>query len=257
MAVHRSLTLSNPNSKKEVNERVTISVITAAYNAVGHLPKLVESLRAQTDKDFEWVVADGDSTDGTLDLLKSITDLKIIISSHPDFGLYDAINRAIKIASGEYYIVAGADDRFFPNAIKDYRIAALESAADIVTAKVSTGGGLLQVKKGKSWLYGSRAFVSAHAIGSMIRKKLHLQFGYYSKRFTISADDYFMQLACRGGAGVYIASFIAGEFTGRGVSNTDVAGTLSEGFRVQLIMEKKFPQVVIFLLRLIKNYRRI
>ena len=46
-------------NRNQAGRQVTISVITATFNAGGHLPKLIESLRAQTDKDFEWVVADG------------------------------------------------------------------------------------------------------------------------------------------------------------------------------------------------------
>lgn len=73
-------------------------VNTATCNAAKHLPKLIESLRRQTDKDFEWVIANGASTDGTRELLQSVTDIEIVISSQTDFGIYDALNRAIKKA---------------------------------------------------------------------------------------------------------------------------------------------------------------
>lgn len=242
---------------KKTDKPVTISVITATYNAAAHLPKLIESLRAQTDKDFEWVVADGSSSDGTLGLLKDAADISITVSSQPDFGIYDALNRAIKISKGEYYLVVGSDDFLFPNAIEDYRKAIQESGADIVTATVMAQERQLKPKKGKAWLYGSRAFVSAHSVGSLFRKSLHTKFGYYSKMFPVSAEDLFTQKACRNGASCYNARFIAGEFTTAGLSNTDIIAALTDGFRVQLLMEKKFPQLIIFLLRLIKNYRRL
>jgi glycosyltransferase involved in cell wall biosynthesis len=50
---------------------IKLSIITATYNAAKHLPRVIDSLAAQTDQDFEWVVADGASTDGTLDLLRT------------------------------------------------------------------------------------------------------------------------------------------------------------------------------------------
>ena len=56
-----------------------ITVVTATYNCVSQLPGLLESLRSQTDRDFEWVVADGGSGDGTLELLRAATDLNILI----------------------------------------------------------------------------------------------------------------------------------------------------------------------------------
>ncbi|OYV85676.1 MAG: hypothetical protein B7Z63_05145 [Ignavibacteriae bacterium 37-53-5] len=97
-----------PLSDSETEKQPTISVVTATWNAAQHLPGLITSLQGQTDKEFEWVVADGASDDGTLELLRSVTGLNIVISSQQDFGIYDALNRAIRIASGDYYIVCGA-----------------------------------------------------------------------------------------------------------------------------------------------------
>lgn len=111
-----------------------ISVVTATRNAVKFLPTLIESLRGQTDKDFEWVVADGASSDGTLDLLRSVNDLDIVVTSQSDYGIYDALNRAISASSGTYYIVAGADDSFDFDAIAHFRKAIDQSQADIVTS---------------------------------------------------------------------------------------------------------------------------
>jgi glycosyltransferase involved in cell wall biosynthesis len=82
--------------------RFSLSIVTATFNSEKNLPVLVESLRRQTDSDFEWVIADGGSTDGTLSILGKIDDLAIVLSSEPDFGIYDALNRAISLASGEY-----------------------------------------------------------------------------------------------------------------------------------------------------------
>lgn len=77
---------------KNSTHKYKLSVITATYNAIEYLPSLIECLRKQEDQDFEWVVADGASTDGTLELLESITDLNIVITSQEDFGIYDALN---------------------------------------------------------------------------------------------------------------------------------------------------------------------
>lgn len=92
------------------NYNVDLSVVTATYNAVQHLPNLIKSLRDQSDRDFEWVVMDGGSTDGTIELLKLVEDIKIVFKSQKDFGIHDALNRAVKVSSGTYYLVVGADD---------------------------------------------------------------------------------------------------------------------------------------------------
>ena len=188
-----------------------ISVVTATRNAAQHLPKLIASLRGQTDKDFEWVVADGESDDGTLELLRSVTDIRIVISSQPDSGIYDALNRAIGIASGEYYIVCGADDFFHSDAIANYREAILRSHADIIVADYMYASERVSAKGGPSWIFGQSSFIAGHTLATAFRKDLHLSFGTYSGKYPIGADQLFVLTACKGGASRLHAGFVAGE----------------------------------------------
>lgn len=239
------------------SQNFKISVITATYNAVAVIPGLIDSLRGQIDKDFEWVVADGASSDGTVELLESIRDLNVKVVSEPDFGIYDALNRAIKCSSGDYYVVIGADDLFYSNAISDYR-AAICSGDDIVTACIEVDGCVIRPRPGYSWLYGQRAFVSGHAVGSLIRKGLHDSFGYYSRKFPIVADQLFVKKCCQSGSRVKVIDSVVGGFSLGGVSGADVVGTLTEFFRVQLVTERfKFLQVALYVFRLLKNYKRL
>lgn len=239
-------------------DRATISIITATYNAAAHLPVLVESLRNQTDRDFEWIVADGGSTDGTLDLLSNIDDLRVVVLSRRDFGIYDALNHAIERMSGEYYLVLGVDDRLFPDAIAQYRNAAAASRADLITAEVSAGGTILKVREGLAWRYGINGFVSAHSVGTLIRKSLHDRFGLYSRKFPIAADQLFIMQACAGGASRHVCSFEAGEFGVGGVSSEDAAGVATEFFRVQLLLGANRPvQIALLMARLLVHYAKL
>lgn len=235
----------------------TISVITATYNAAKVLPSLIESLRAQSDRDFEWIVVDGASTDGTVDILRNAGDVVSRWVSEPDFGIYDALNKALHMASGEYYLVVGADDLLTEGAIANYRMEAASSGADVVTAPVVVNGKTIHWRKGPSWLCGQAAFVSSHAVGTLLRKSLHDRFGMYSRKFPIAADQLFIKQACMGGASLHRASFVAGEFGSDGASSIDVAGTLSEVFRVQLATEGKYLQTFLYILRLLKNIHRL
>jgi len=240
------------------SQDVSISVITATYNADNHLPKLIECLENQADKDFQWIVADGGSTDATLQLLEEVNDLNITVSSQSDFGIYDGLNRAIKLSDSDYYIVIGADDILFSNAIADYRRTIIETNAEIITSQVVAGGRVLTTHMKPSWLYGQFAFITAHSVGVMFKKSLHEKFGYYSNKFPIAADQLFVKQACQGGASRYEAKFISGEFFNLGTSSNDIVGTLSEFFRVQLLTEKhKYLQIFIFIFRLLKNSRKI
>lgn len=232
-----------------------ITIITATYNVANVLPPLVESLRKQTDKDFEWVVADGGSTDGTLEILKVAGDLNIVLSSQSDFGIYDALNRALRRARGDYYIVLGADDVLDVEAVSNYRKIASETQADMVFAQVQAGRSVRYPVSGKSWLRGHKAFVSEHAVGTLIRRSLHDRFHYYSRRFPIAADQFFLKTVCMTpNVKLVPADFIAGTYAEDGVSGTDTIGAMTEFFRVQLETEPcRLLQCTLFVLRLLRH----
>lgn len=237
----------------------TISIITATYNAAGVLPSLIESLRGQIDRDFEWVVVDGGSTDGTVELLRAASDVVGKLVSEPDFGIYDAMNKAVRLAAGEYYLICGADDRLAPSAVADYRRIAVDTQADMISACVDTTTGLVCPGMGQSWRRGHAAFVSHHSVGVLIRRELHERFGYYSRRFPIAADQFFIKRVCMSPDVRFVATdFVAGHYAIEGVSGSDIPGTMTEFFRVQLETEP-YPafQVLMFGLRLIRHWGRI
>jgi len=115
--------LTNPltNSTVVLNRaQPAISIITATFNASSQLPDLITSLRAQSDRDFEWIVIDGGSTDSTVELLHGCGDLVTSMVSEPDFGIYHAINKGIRLSRADYYLVVGADDRLAQHAIENF-----------------------------------------------------------------------------------------------------------------------------------------
>lgn len=237
-----------------------LSIVTATFNAALSLPSLVESLRQQSDQDFEWVVMDGASTDCTLAILAESGDLPVVYRSEPDFGIYDALNKAIKLARGEYYLVVGADDILCREAVANYKELIEKSGADIVTASVRFGSGnVVEKPHGSAWLHGQLAYVTAHAVGSAYRKSLHDWdgVGYYVRKYPIAADQLFIKRAVRSGARIAHGNFVAGSFGEQGLSSVDLAGALTEFFRVQLETEKKGMQILLFLVRILKYFPRL
>lgn len=242
---------------EESPHKYKLSVITATYNAMAHLPNLIECLRNQEDKDFEWVVADGASTDGTLELLQSIDDLNLVITSQEDFGIYDALNRGIKESSGEFYLVMGADDLLYPNGIKDYKDA-IGAEVDIVTGWIDTAEGVARPRGKSLWLNGFSCYVSGHSVGAVFRKSLHERVGYYSNKLPIVADQLFVVQAVQSGGAVRTCNVKVGRYGDTGVSARDIAGMISEYYRFQLAVGGgKFLQTVLYVIRLVKNYRRL
>lgn len=237
--------------------RVKLSIVTATFNAAAQLPGLVASLAAQTDRDFEWVVADGGSTDGTLALLETAAGARLPLAWHsePDFGIYDALNKAVRRARGTHYLVVGADDRLDADAVANFKRLIDDSGADIVTAAVRVGSDRVVARpRGRPWLNGPRAYVTCHAVGTAFRRSLHDELGWYVRRYPITADLLFIAHAVRAGARVAEGGFVAGTYAGSGVSATDVAGVLSEFFRVQLEVQPHRPlQLLLHVLRLLRH----
>lgn len=98
--------MSMPSSDKP-----RISLITVCYNAEGTISKALQSAREQTYHDFEHLVVDGASTDRTLDIVRQFEDLPLVISSEPDKGIYDAMNKGVARARGDILFFLNADDR--------------------------------------------------------------------------------------------------------------------------------------------------
>lgn len=97
-----------------------ITIITVCYNSDKTIQKTFDSVRIQNYGDIEYVVIDGGSKDGTVDLIKKNEDIIAYWVSEKDKGLYDAINKGISKATGNYIGILNSDDTFYDeNTVKD------------------------------------------------------------------------------------------------------------------------------------------
>lgn len=93
-----------------------ISIVTVCYNSKGTIEKTIMSVKNQTYKNVEYIVIDGGSTDGTIDIInKYKNDVIDICISEPDEGPYDAMNKALKRVSGDWVLFLNSDDTFYNN----------------------------------------------------------------------------------------------------------------------------------------------
>ena len=113
-----------------------ISIITATFNSAKTLKDTIQSVLRQTNKDFEYLIIDGGSTDETIDIVKSYeSEFSGILKwvSEKDQGIYDAMNKGIKMASGDVVGILNSDDYFtsddilqtVDNAFKSHEIDAI------------------------------------------------------------------------------------------------------------------------------------
>lgn len=129
------------NDNELIKKACSVSVITVTYNAEPFLQKTIDSIRRQTYADIEYIVVDGGSTDGTVEIINKNQDIIDGWVSEADSGIYDAMNKGVKLASGDYVIFMNAGDLF-------YDPCAIEKCMECA--------GNSDVVYGDHWVIGSR-----------------------------------------------------------------------------------------------------
>ena len=95
----------------------TLSIITVCFNAESTFRDCIQSVAQDKTHEIEYLVIDGFSTDGTLDIIQEFPEIIDTLISEPDGGIFEAMNKGLKNALGDYVVFLNADDRFMPGAI--------------------------------------------------------------------------------------------------------------------------------------------
>lgn len=170
------------------------SIITVCYNSKETIEQTINSVLNQTFKDFEYIVIDGGSKDGTVDILQKYQN-QITFISEKDKGIYDAMNKGLKLAKGEVVGMIGADD-FYPSndvleavnvAFDTYKTDAIYGDKQYVnpedTEKIVRYWTVGSYKK-ENWLNG---WMPPH-LSFYLKKSVYDTYGHYRTDFTCSAD---------------------------------------------------------------------
>ena len=108
-----------------------ISIVTINYNNPSGLKKTIESVVNQTWKNFEYIIIDGGSTNGDVDIIKSFDNQIDYWVSEPDKGIYNAMNKGIKKATGDFIIFINSGDNFTNSSVLEEVQSKLTSDFDI------------------------------------------------------------------------------------------------------------------------------
>ncbi|GHV13866.1 hypothetical protein FACS189491_09410 [Spirochaetia bacterium] len=124
--------LRTKNSTKQSLETMPlITVVTVVRNGEKTLEETILSVINQTYTNIEYIIVDGASTDGTLDIIKKYEDLIDYWMSEPDEGIYDAMNKGIDLATGEWINFMNGGDCFYANSVIDKVIASCHIDMDV------------------------------------------------------------------------------------------------------------------------------
>ena len=108
-----------------------VSIITVCYNAEQDLKKTIESVRNQTYKNIDYVIVDGASKDGSVEVIKQNNDVVSRWISEKDGGLYYAMNKGLDLACGDYVLFLNAGDVFFEDTTLEKMLACSQTSQDI------------------------------------------------------------------------------------------------------------------------------
>ncbi|MFW1677444.1 glycosyltransferase family 2 protein [Pontibacter sp. JAM-7] len=182
-----------------------VSLVTVCFNSDTTIKDTIESVLSQSYPDIEYIIIDGASTDKTLDIINAYSDRIHKVVSEPDQGIYDAMNKGIKLATGDVIGILNSDD-FYPNqhVIQDVvNQFELDQDADMVLGGVEfvRSDNLSRVIR----RYSSVGFLPWHMRfgwmpphpGSFMKSAVYRQVGYYKLGFKIGADyDFFLRALC-------------------------------------------------------------
>lgn len=108
-------------------DKLKFSIVVATYNSANVIGELLSTILSQTYENFELVLVDGASKDNTVEYVKNVIPQdKLKYVSEPDKGVYDAINKGLRLATGDYLIIMGSDDHFLSSRVLQEVARAIE-----------------------------------------------------------------------------------------------------------------------------------
>jgi glycosyltransferase len=172
-----------------------ISIITAVYNSFNFIDNCLQSIVKQTYNDIEHIVIDGGSTDGTLDVINKYRDNIATLISEPDNGIYDAMNKGIKLARGEIIGILNSDDFYVNDTIiekvvdtfKKYNVDSCYG--DLIYVDKNDTNKVIRYWKSSQYKYGSFKYGwhPPHPT-FFVKKEVYDKYGAFDTNFEISAD---------------------------------------------------------------------
>ncbi len=172
-----------------------ISVVTVSYNSVQTIEDTIRSVLSQTWPEIEYIIIDGGSTDGTQDIARKYEDSIAHFISEPDYGIYDAMNKGVRLATGDVIGFLNADDVYTSNKVLEaVGRAFLELDVDSVYGDlcyVSNEDPKKVVRYWKAGRYTARSFrrgwMPPHPT-FFVKKSILDKYGAFDPAFRLSGD---------------------------------------------------------------------
>lgn len=235
-------------SQQDKTLKPKVSVITVTFNAASMLERTLQSVESQSYKPLETIIVDGGSKDGTTDIIRRHSASITRWVSEPDGGIYDAMNKGVRMASGEWVIFMNAGDTFAADDVLDRIFLKSQNDADIIYGDVLKDG---NVKKAPAEYHLYHRMLFCHQ-SSLTRRSLLIACPFDTSH-RLSADLKFFLTQYLHHARFRYVDFPIANFDTSGVSNSRRSAGLKDNMRV--VSETiPMPTRLKFLLRLMVPY---
>lgn len=219
-----------------------LSIITVNFNDAEGLERTIKSVISQTFHDYEFIVIDGGSTDGSVDVINKYESFIDYWVSEPDGGIYPGMNKGLRQAKGEYLNFMNGGDCYHSSDVLE-TIFALGSDADIITGAHSENGLRNVGEDGVTMLDLYKWAIDHQA--SFIRREVALRHPYDEKYRIVSDWKFFIEALIFDNCTFYYTDTIVVDVDMKGVSNTNHVLDMKER---KTVLSELFPE------RVLKDY---
>jgi glycosyltransferase involved in cell wall biosynthesis len=172
---------------------LVISIITVVLNAEKTIERTIKSVISQSYDEIQYIIIDGGSTDGTLEIIGKYKDKIDIVVSESDYGLYHAMNKGVELATGDIIGMINADDYYYSDIFKDVSVSFQGEKLD---SSIFFGDMLHNGKTIPGWRPESLKIGAFGAHPSMfVPKTVYQKIGVYKLHYKILSDYDFMYRA--------------------------------------------------------------
>ena len=234
-----------------------LSIITINYNNREGLLKTVESVKTQTFVDFEWVVIDGGSIDGSKELIEDNSQYISYHVSEPDKGIYNAMNKGILASHGEYLLFLNSGDFLYDKEVL-VRVVSLLKDKDIYVGRINSVGKENaseeeQADFSPEGILRKLTFTWIPHQASFFKRTVFDEYGLYREDKRIASDwwAYYNSLVL-GNATIASLPFVISNYDVDGISATQYSSAVEE----QNCLLKEHPQIDVYY-RFYRDYKEI
>ncbi len=221
-----------------------VSIITVCYNSAEYLSSAIDSVRAQSHADIEYIVIDGCSTDGTSTILELYSDDIAHVVSEPDKGIYDAMNKGMKLATGDVIGILNSDDYFAHENV----IATIANAFKNHDVESCHGDELVIDKNGKVLRYCTsmddtdKLFKKGrhpHHGTFFVKNEIYKKYGYFDEAFKSAADyDLMLRFLIKNKISTYYIKEVLVIMRAGGESQKSIRNTMLANYQCYLSWKK-------------------